>query len=482
MSGFIDNHKNFLLQRSVRICCAGKQGSGVLYCTKTSDFAYIFTVLHCIKFHIQNPDNNPLKLYCPAGEITCSILDEKLFVLNPEGDRLQELSPDQYASCINFMQYKNKFTEACCLRLPVKNMPILHEEYAYPWLKIDDSFIYEKPVICYGYPSGEGAIQLPGKFLKYISNEQTFECQATNNAREAEELRGFSGSGVFLEYEGTPALAGLVCFTDIYEKQGVFKALSVQKLITEMRSFNEDVPFSFFDKSKYLTSWDAPIKEVVRKHLFGINTALEDTVIDSLETLSKCEVPCKFQVDDQWFVNNIPDCPVGKQNCPYFWEGRLWYRLLLRITKNAIEDGTLREEQIGELKYICSESEREDLDMPTLIASMIKHMNKESSRVLKDSIFIWQSKKSTRTEKADNLQISRVINNIGHAYDMTMEEYDAYHLFYGNIQKPNFAVIHSQAITGIINSGSSIEEIKKELLELVQKVWKEKKVDNGKLV
>ncbi|QXE18230.1 hypothetical protein B5S50_04915 [Clostridium sp. 001] len=308
------NKRNKLLQYAVKISNV-RNGSGVLFMPQEGEYAYIFTVAHVVRDFILNKNFPFFETYFGKVEYEEDKLDSCLLYKKNEQGKYDEDALDDEENCGNsedvgaFRILKSSF--------PNRAMECMEIEY------INEKSIYEESDFGgFGFPNNsESRIEIFGKVIEWREEEKLLTCENEYNTNDfIGSMRGYSGTGIFIEKDNHLALAGLIVSCKSNELHNRFKAVGMTEILKKMSEVNWRMPKSEqeFSIPETFTSERCNCIEIIKKR-YG--DTIQKEIRDIFYKIITKFNPKELSENEKFY--NIPICNKHREDCPYYWAGKL---------------------------------------------------------------------------------------------------------------------------------------------------------------
>ncbi|PEL43857.1 hypothetical protein CN912_11970 [Bacillus cereus] len=202
---------------SVKVNYKSSEGSGCLFQAHTQDYTYVLTAKHCIMKKGEKPENvemDEIKITQFPGMASARELKIKDFLAHDEYDiAIIVIEPvsELPATMITELTNGQKNVSSSCLN--IYGFPKVLKSEAIEGQKLECKLVHIYP---------NRVIE-----IKALTNLETYDVDAQGN------IRGLSGSGLYIEQEDALLLTGIL--TELKDKDGAYKSL----LAIDVVIFNE---------------------------------------------------------------------------------------------------------------------------------------------------------------------------------------------------------------------------------------------------
>lgn len=478
----IEKYKDQIREYAVRLDDSNETGSGFLFAPEGSRFLYIFTALHVV-----------IKMFAPGSHILtvgwkgeyCEYdgLEVDICTLYPELEQrelagLSEEEVKKRAAKINEELQEDTNSERnkdiAVLRLHENKFQSVVGVAHYPYYMNERELLPEMPFLGFGYPDKKTfPLRLDGCHKGWDEEKKLWNCQAAYQGdRFVEAMRGFSGTGLAVDYHGRLVLAGIVTFCDSQELHQCFCAVGVSEIICRMEEIGWEVPDRFGEGKP-----PADFFELRNGLKADLSYMLEDKVKTELMrefyNISKKYSPMDMVPTEKFY--DIPVCTAERQACPVYWRGRLWTIYIHELLSESGKEEYFLSKDGKNLcmEFICTEG-KGNADISTVVASAIRQ-NVLGTQIKGDSILIWQSEKNPDIPFFNKKRFKRIVENIakGNIYGMEdAPEREGYDLLAGEMREKNYGIVHIKYLLTNIMECESKDEIKEKIAEALDNVWK----------
>lgn len=419
-------------------------GSGTLCISDyKSKYAYIVTAAHVIY-----EKDFIVRAYCnnnENGQIIKSNIHIKNTKFHPEYDPTLDIKvKDVVVICVEKEEWMNLLPRTI-LGQPTKYGSILGR----------------------GFPDGteEQIFKLAGQELEgcigNISKEaHRFHLKLhmdIDNGNRDEELKGYSGTGLFNtdKDENDLILLGVFSYGEGINAKNSITNVFDSELVQEIILQNGWEPFGI--------TTDAPLsfEPFIELAVSRIET---DIVRNELLVKAEDEICTKISPDKlSTKYHDIPICIGNRMRCEKYWTSILQLLSILSIVGVDVKDFNepyISLEKNGDMirvpiEFICSEGHEGKCQMGAFIRSLLYSDYAWGNKLRENGLIIWSSKDIPTKMKRNSTEISRIVANI--CQDRKDKEVvrRRLHIKYGEVIQNKFSIMH---IHNLISDLDSYEE------------------------
>lgn len=463
----IFSERNELCNYAVKVLNQ-RNGSGVLFVPSGDNYAYIFTAAHVVKDYIVNYNLPIFITYYGKVEYTSEECESCLiYKKNEQGnydedilDDSDSLGTSEDVAVFRILKkcLPEKATE--CAEIDYVNENNIDKQYEFGGL---------------GFPNNsDSRIEIYGTIDEWKEENKLFVCEneyTINNNQFVNFMKGYSGTGIFIEKDNRFALAGLIIACKSNEMHNRFSAIGMTDIVNEMRKLNWSTPKNegnYNIPDTFLEKQCNCIEIIKNRYEDSIQTKLQQIF---MKIIIK-STPKQLAINEKFY--NIPICNKHRQDCPYYWAGKLLLLLYFECKENLFKDADMNlwKDDIN-IKYICSEGSG-NADIGTVVESIVE------SKVLKNefinkNIIVWQSMMKPQRrifgKKQMNKRIETLIGeNLGKAY------MEGYYLMDGEINKRECCLVHINEfvdkLANIDDEDINIKNLKDVFEEVMENGWR----------
>lgn len=475
----VEEYKDRIRKYAVRMDDSNGVGSGFLFTPTNSCYVYIFTALHVI-IKMLASEKQELAVEWDGQHLVFHESEVDICTLFPELERqrLVQLQKDEVRKLVGSLDmafeddgYPERHKDIAVLRLPRDKFREGTVFEKFPCYIDEKELSMEQPFLGWGFPNKKiFSLELEGKCKRWDDEKKIWDCQAVNKEYQfVEAMRGFSGTGLVVVYQGRLILAGIVACCDSKELHQCFYAMGVNEIIQKMELYGWEIPerfgegsppesFSSIDFRDDLKYMQDQVRKGLNKELYKIS--------------NKC-IPSEISLMEKFY--DVPICTEGRIACPFYWRGRFWLILICRLLNGTEEkkyyiskDGV----SLG-FEYICTEGNGK-ADIATVVASAIRQ-NVFSDQIKGDCILIWQSSERPDRDYFTKKGFRNIVENIaeGNTYGMDgISNKAGYDLINGEMNDKNYGIFHVKYLLSSLEECETMEEIKDKVVEVLENVWK----------
>lgn len=247
----IFNKKSNLQRYSVKIINR-KHGSGILNIPKNGEYAYIFTVAHVVEIYLTRGEEPAF--FTNLGEVKYekgSLNKCYIFNTNEYGNYNVDYYDEEYCGSskdiIVFQIDKKFFPEGV----------LIYDEIRYV---VEGNVRTRIGFGGFGFPNNsETKVELFGTIDEWKENDKLFICTSEKVVESyVDAMKGYSGTGLFIEINNRLAVVGLVVSCNQHEKHMRFYAVGLKEIIEKIGLLNWEV---LREESENSTSDDGPINK-----------------------------------------------------------------------------------------------------------------------------------------------------------------------------------------------------------------------------
>lgn len=445
-----------------------RTGSGVLFMPNNGEYAYVFTAAHVVKDYIVNDNLPDFITHYGKVEYTREDFDSCLiYKKNEKGEYDEDILDDEDSLKTSEDVAVFRILKKClpkkateCAEINYINENNVNQQYGFGG---------------FGFPNdSDSKIEIYGTINEWKEENKVFVCEneyTVNSNQFASFMKGYSGTGIFIERDNRFALAGLIIACKSNEMHNRFRAVGMTEILNEMRKLNWNIPKNeenYNIPDTFLGEQCNCIEIIKERYGDSIQTKLQEIF---MKIIIK-STPKQLASNEKF--HNIPICNKHRQDCPYYWAGKLLLLVYFECKESFSKevDINLWRDDIN-VAYICSEGSG-NADIGTVVTSIV------TSKVLKDelsdkNIIIWQSMKAPQRrifrKKQMNKRIETIIGeNLEKAYR------EGYYLMDGENNKRESCIVHINEfidkLANIDDEDINIENLKNVFEEVMENGWK----------
>ncbi len=463
--------KGKLKQHTVRIETEYGCGTGFLYAMKNSTYIYIITACHVVLKAFVKNSRNPVRIDYLKDSKEYKISQFEICTLYEKEneraklcDRLEDV--EKRASHDDIAVLRIKKQDFSCDDVETSSVYRLSET------KIERDMIFAG----YGFPDEKKDYEeLFGICLSWETENSLLTCKAKNMEpiEFTVRLRGFSGTGLLAEYEGTPVFAGVVVACDNEELHQQFRAIGSTEISERLRNIGWETLEEYDEEVLPAGFCDQKLLECHEAYLKSIDTGTKRLICKVIRQIAgKCS-PKQVLAKEEFY--NIPVCDRNRKKCNYYWSGRIWPMFIGKILYDDIHNVCYQSGSGEKLRvvYVCSEGNGE-AELASVVGAAADEMVL-GEKIPGNSILIWQSREIPRVKRSfPRKKFKKIINDIA---DGDMEKYKefssdaAYDLLYGEMKEKDYGIIHIQELLDKLDDCQTEEEMKEKLEETLNEIW-----------
>lgn len=475
----MERYKDRIRKYAVRLDDLNEGGSGFLFAPENSCYVYIFTALHVV-IKMLSPEKQKLRVDWDGQQLVFDESEVDICTLfsELEQQRLAQLQKDEVKKIVGNLDlafgndgYSERHKDIAVLRLPRDKFGkgIVFEKFP---RHIDEKELsMELPFLGLGYPNKKTvSLELEGKCKRWNREKQIWDCQAVNMEYQfVESMKGFSGTGLVVDYQGILILAGIVACCDSGELHQCFYATGVSEIIQKMKLYGWEIPERFSGGSPPENFGAIDFKDDLRYMQDQVRKGLHKELY---KISNKC-IPGEMSQTQKFY--DVPVCTDGRIACPFYWRGRFWSIFICKILNGTEEkkyyvskDGV----SLG-LEFICTEGNGK-ADIATVVASAIRQ-NVLGNQIKGNCILIWQSLERPDRDYFTKKGFKNIVENIaeGNTYGMEgISNKAGYDLMDGEMRDKNYGIFHVKYLLSFLEECETMDEVKDKVMEVLEHVWK----------
>ncbi len=463
--------KGKLKQHTVRIETEYGCGTGFLYTMKGSTYVYIITVCHVVLKAFVKKSRKPVQIDYLSNSKEYELSQFELCTLYEDEKELEKLcgrleDEDERASHDDIAVLRIKKKEISCGDMGALPVYRLSEE------KIKRGINFTG----YCFPNEKKNYEeIFGDCLRWEAENRLITCKARNieTIGFTERLRGFSGTGLVAEYEGSSVFAGILVACDINEMYQQFLAIGSTEISERLKSIGWETMEEYDEEEPPAGFCDEELLECHNTYLKSMDTDTKRLICKIIRQIARESSPEQMLAKEEFY--DIPVCDGNRKNCNYYWSGRIWPMFIGKVLHDDICNVCYQPDMGEKLKvvYVCSEGNGE-AELASVVGAAA------NGRVLGEqipgnSILIWQSREIPRVKRSfPRRKFKKIINDIA---DGEMEKYKefsstaAYDLLEGEMKERDYGIIHIQELLDKLDDCQTEEEMKDKLEEILDDIW-----------
>lgn len=459
----------------IEMCKGNSVGTGFLYTVKDSLYVYIMTACHVICSAFKYGDETTINISYADGEKEYKSSEFEICTLYKENEHTKELyerledeeTGEERYKDIAVLRIKKQVFSHGSAELPMDICRLLEEK-----VKRDMIFVGN------GFPDGKVHYEeLHGLCYGWELEKQMITCKAANIDYQPFEdaMKGFSGTGLLVEYKGGPVLMGIVAACDKNEMHQQFRIVGTTQITKRLIEIGWETLPEYDDEKPPERFYYGNMKVLQNEYLEDLNTSTKILITKEISGIDS-KISPKNMVKGEAFYD-IPLCPKNRKNCEYYWCGRIWPILVAKVFGGDIQGNSYKykckDGKELSIEYICSEGNGK-----VTLASVVEAATNNlvlGKHISGDSILIWQSKSSPITKRAFSKErFKNIIKDIAYGDGNKYKDISrntAYDLLDGEMSKKNYGIIHIQYLIDELDGCNTEEDMKRRIGEILDGIW-----------
>lgn len=446
-------------------------GTGFLYTQKGSSCIYIITVCHVVLKSIVKKERiciryqNHEKVYVAEQFQICTLYDESELTEELCQRLEDEERSERHKDLIVLRMLKQEFADG--------NVQLPNKLYRLSEKKIKRNMMFAG----YGYPDETRFYEmLQGICLGWDEEERMITCKAGNIHAERFEdaMRGFSGTGLIAEYEGSPVFIGVVVCCRKEELHHQFRIAGSTEIAQKLNRMGWDIWEEYDDEKSPSGFYCDEMMDLQDMYLEVMDDAAKQILGDMIQKIGKKCFPFQMSAVEKFY--DIPICDSNRKKCRYYWCGRVWPMVLAMLLHENLSDTYYlsKDGKKLQIEYICSEGAGK-----AEIASVVGAAANYSilgDQISGDRILIWQSRENPfllriyQRSKFKNI-IKNIANGSNKKYGNTARAI-AYDLLDGELKEKDYGIVHVQYLMEKLADCQTLLDMRKTLEELLDEIWR----------
>ena len=305
--------KGKLKQHTVRIETEYGCGTGFLYTMKGSTYVYIITVCHVVLKAFVKKSRKPVQIDYLSNSKEYELSQFELCTLYEDEKELEKLcgrleDEDERASHDDIAVLRIKKKEISCGDMGALPVYRLSEE------KIKRGINFTG----YGFPNEKKNYEeIFGDCLRWEAENRLITCKARNieTIGFTERLRGFSGTGLVAEYEGSSVFAGILVACDINEMYQQFLAIGSTEISERLKSIGWETMEEYDEEEPPAGFCDEELLECHNTYLKSMDTDTKRLICKIIRQIARESSPEQMLAKEEFY--DIPVCDGNRKNCNF---------------------------------------------------------------------------------------------------------------------------------------------------------------------
>lgn len=444
-------------------------GTGFIYTVKNSIYVYIITAGHIVLKALAKGKNICIDYLLASKQYTA--LQFEMYTLFEESELTEALYEKLGGS-----EYEERHRDIVVLRIKEQEFQCNGEGISSVLCLSEEKISRDIIFAGYGFPGEKKDYEeLFGNCLRWNSEDKMVTCKAVNidSYMFQEKMKGFSGTGLVAEYEGSPVFIGIVAACDSEEMHQQFRIVGSTEISEELKKAGWETMEEYHAGTTPTGFYSGDMMALQDKNLEDMELATSELIKKELRQIDRKCLPQEMIIDERFY--NIPLCDRNRKGCMDYWCGRVWPLFLASVLHDKVNDAYYLSKEGKKLaiEYICSEGDGK-ADLATVVGQAVSG-SVLGEQIPGDCILVWQSRENPRTHRTfSRKKLKSIVANIASGINNKYKGFSrdaAYDLLDGEMKEKDFGIVHVQEIIIKLDGCQTRDEMREKMEEVLNGIW-----------